>query len=106
MTTAPVSLFENLAGGAEERMAFIVKTMRDLSEQTDPVEMRRLYSQRMRHLLPTDGSVSLSRRDLAWPRFRVTRSSSWTQEINPWKQQHLLPLYEGGLMAALIYGEE
>jgi sigma-B regulation protein RsbU (phosphoserine phosphatase) len=103
---ASLSLFDNLAGSAEERMAFIVATMREMSLQNDPVEMRRLYAARMKQVLPTDAVVSLSRRDLEWPRYRVTRSSRWTQEVNPWKQQHLLPLFEGGLIAELIYGDE
>ena len=103
---ASLSLFDNIAGSAEERMAFIVATMREMSLQTDPAEMRRQYAARMRQVLPTDAVVSLSRRDLRWPKYRVTRSSRWTEEINPWKQQHLLPLYEGGLIAELIYGDE
>src|SRR5260370_27553098 len=98
---APLSLFDNVAVNVEERMDFSVATMREMSLQTDPGEMRRLYSQRMRQLLPTDGFLSLSRRDLEWPKYRVTRSSHWTQEINPWKQPHLLPLHEGGLIAEL-----
>ena len=102
----PLSLFDNLAGTAEERMAFIVATMREMSTQNDPVEMRRLYSARMKEVLPTDAVVTLSRRDLDWPKYRITRSTRWTQEINPWKQQHLLPLHEGGLIAELIYGDE
>jgi sigma-B regulation protein RsbU (phosphoserine phosphatase) len=104
--SAPLSLFDNVAGSVEERMAFIVATMREMSTQTDPVEMRRLYAERMRQVLPTDGSLSLSRRDLEWPRYRITRSSRWTQDVNPWKQPYLLPLYEGGLIAELIYGDE
>jgi len=103
---APLSLFDNIVGSAEERMAFIVATMREMSQQTDPVEMRRLYGDRMRQVLPTDAIVSLSRRDLDWPRYRVTRSTRWKHEVNPWKQPHLLPLLEGGLIAELIYGDE
>jgi sigma-B regulation protein RsbU (phosphoserine phosphatase) len=102
----PLSLFDNLAGSVEERMDFIVATMREMSQQTDPLEMRKLYGARMKHVLPTDAVVSLSRRDLDWPRYRVTRSSQWTTDINPWKQRHLLPTYDGGLIAELIYGDE
>ena len=73
---ASLSLFDNIAGSAEERMAFIVATMREMSLQTDPAEMRRQYAARMRQVLPTDAVVSLSRRDLRWPKYRVTRSSA------------------------------
>jgi sigma-B regulation protein RsbU (phosphoserine phosphatase) len=89
-----------------EQMAFVVASMRELSSQTDPQEMRRLYSRRMRTVLPVDGSVSLSRRDLAAPAFRITRSFRWEQEINPWKEKDRLPLVHGGLGAELLYGDE
>jgi sigma-B regulation protein RsbU (phosphoserine phosphatase) len=89
-----------------EQMAFVVATMREMSSQTDPQEMNRAYRRRMRTVLPVDGSVSLSRRDLSTPYFRITRASRWEEEINPWKQQDRLPLLRGGLGAELIYGDE
>ena len=87
-------------------MRWIVETMREMSSQTDPLEMRNAYGKRMRQLRPTDRTISLSRRDLAWPRYRVTRSSTWTENINPWKEKERLPLLQGGLFAELIYGDE
>lgn len=89
-----------------EQLAFIVATMREMSTQTDPQEMRHAYTRRMRKLLPVDGTVSLSRRDLTSPTFRVTRSSHWKEDINPWKQKDRLPLLQGGILADLIYGGE
>jgi len=80
--------------------------MREMSSQTDPQEMNRAYRQRVRALLPVDGSLSLSRRDLFRPFYRVTRSTRWTNEVNPWKEKHLLPLLRGGICAELIYGDE
>ncbi len=94
------------AGGWREQLAQIVEAMREMSRQTDPQEMGRAYRARMRDLLPVDGSLSLSRRDLKAPRYRLTRSSRWEQEINPWKEKDRLPLLEGGLLAELIYGDE
>jgi sigma-B regulation protein RsbU (phosphoserine phosphatase) len=60
----------------------------------------------MRTLLPVDATLSLSRRDLDFPSFRVTRSSRWAEDINPWKQKDRLPLLKGGLLAELIYGDQ
>jgi len=77
-----------------------------MSSQTDPQAMVRAYGQRLRELLPLDRSLSLSRRDLAAPKFRVTRSSLWAGEVNPWLQKDRLPLLEGGILADLIYGDE
>jgi sigma-B regulation protein RsbU (phosphoserine phosphatase) len=80
--------------------------MREMSLQTDPQAMVRAYAARVRQLRPSDGFLALSRRDLQPPQFRITRSSRWVGEINPWKEKHLLPILEGGLLGSLIYGDE
>src|SRR5689334_148248 len=89
-----------------KRLALITETMREISRQTDPQVISKTYSSRMRQLLPIDGFISLSRRDLAPPAYRITRSSRWTEEINPWKERDRLPLLRSGLLGALIYGDE
>ncbi len=93
-------------GDWRERLAFIVETMRDMSRQTDPQAMVRAYATRMRQVMPTDRTVSLSRRDLEPPRYRITRSSLWKEEINPWRDKDRLPVLSGGLLGELIYGDE
>jgi sigma-B regulation protein RsbU (phosphoserine phosphatase) len=90
----------------QERLAFIVETMRDMSLQTDPQAMVRAYGIRMRQLMQTDRTVSMSRRDLPPRKYRITRSSLWKEEINPWRDKDLLPVLEGGLLGELIYGDE
>src|SRR5437660_8704744 len=94
------------AGDWQERLAFIVETMRDMSRQTDPQAMVRAYGTRMRQLMQTDRTVSLSRRDLPPPKYRITRSSLWKEEVNPWQNKDRLPVLEGGLLGELIYGDE
>jgi sigma-B regulation protein RsbU (phosphoserine phosphatase) len=103
---APRGLFDDVAHDWQERLALIVETMREMSRQTDPQEMSRAYGKRMRSLRRTDRSVSLSRRDLHAPWYRITRSSSWKDVINPWKEKDRLPLLQGGFFAELIYGDE
>jgi sigma-B regulation protein RsbU (phosphoserine phosphatase) len=93
-------------GDWQERLAFIVETMRDMSRQTDPQAMVRAYGTRMRQLMQTDRTVSLSRRDLPPRQYRITRSSLWKEEINPWQNKDRLPVLEGGLLGELIYGDE
>ena len=83
----------------------IVETMREMSLQDDPQAMVRAYGQRMRRFQQTDGFVALSRRGLEWPKYRVTRSSTWTAEIDPWNERERLPILEGGLMGELLYGD-
>jgi sigma-B regulation protein RsbU (phosphoserine phosphatase) len=102
-TAAPL---DTTAGDWQERLAFIVETMRDMSRQTDPQAMVRAYGTRMRQLMQTDRTVSLSRRDLPRPKYRITRSSLWKEEVNPWQNKDRLPVLEGGLLGELIYGDE
>lgn len=90
----------------EQRLRQVMDTMREMSALSDPQEMVRAYGRRMDTLFPVDRRVSLSRRKLKAPRFRVTRFSEWKNQINPWKEQHLLPQHEGGLFADLLYGDE
>jgi phosphoserine phosphatase RsbU/P len=89
-----------------ERLDQVVETMREMSIQTDPQEMVRAYGRRMETLFPLDRRISLSRRELAYPSYRVTRFSEWKEDINPWREKHRLPLHQGGLFADLIYGDE
>jgi sigma-B regulation protein RsbU (phosphoserine phosphatase) len=93
-------------GDWQTRMAVIVQMMREISLQTDPQAMVRTYGARMRQLLPVDRSLSLSRRGLAFSKYRITRSSTWQESIDPWKEKERLPVLEGGLLSRLIYGDE
>ena len=90
----------------QEQLAFVVSAMREMSSNRDPQEMNRAYGKRMRMILPVDGSLSLSRRDLEPPAYRITRSSAWKEEINPWKQRDRLPLLTRGVLGELLYGDE
>jgi sigma-B regulation protein RsbU (phosphoserine phosphatase) len=92
-------------GDWRQRLALITEIMREMSLQDEPQEMVRTYGARMRTIMPSDRSVSLSRRGLEPPKYRITRSSTWTEVIDPWKQKGRLPLLEGGLFGELIYGD-
>ncbi|MGH7173719.1 MAG: PP2C family protein-serine/threonine phosphatase [Gemmataceae bacterium] len=101
-----LGLFDEVAHNWRERLDLIVETMKEMSRQTDPQEMSRAYGERMQTLRPIDRRVSLSRRGLKYPWYRVTRCTLWKEDINPWKEPHRLPLLKGGLFAELIYGDE
>jgi sigma-B regulation protein RsbU (phosphoserine phosphatase) len=90
----------------ESRLAAIMEMMRETSRQTDPQSMVRAYARHVNRMLPTDGFVALSRRDLAPPKFRITRYSGWQTNINPWKEKDRLPVLEGGLFGELLYAGE
>lgn len=95
-----------LWGEPRQRLAFIVDLLREMSLHDDPQAMVRSYGARMRELRPIAGWLAISRRGLESPFYRITRSSSWTEEINPWKQKDRLPLLSGGFLSALIYSGE
>ncbi|MFM7148841.1 MAG: PP2C family protein-serine/threonine phosphatase [Gemmataceae bacterium] len=88
-----------------EKLHFIVEMMKEMSMQTDPQVMRSAYTQRVHKLIPVDGSLSLSRRDLHQPQYRITRYTGWNKDINPWTEKDRLPLMEGGILSELIYSD-
>ncbi|WP_165072989.1 PP2C family protein-serine/threonine phosphatase [Paludisphaera rhizosphaerae] len=90
----------------QARLAEVAELMREMSNHTDPQEMVRAYGRRVRQIMPSDRWISLSRRGLEYPQYRITRSSLWTEEVNPWKQKDKLPVLEGGLLAELIYADQ
>lgn len=106
-TSAPATLT-----GAErtkeqqDRLALVVDTVREISLQTDPQTMVSLFRKRATKIFGSDGSVSLSRRGLAPPLYRITRSAKWSEEINPWSQPERLPILKGGILGELLYRGE
>src|SRR5207248_3070444 len=68
--------------------------------------MVRSYGEKIGQLFSIDRRLSLSRRGLVWPQYRITRSTTWQEDINPWKEKDRLPLLSGGRLAELIYGDE
>lgn len=90
----------------QEKLKFVVDMMRDLSLQSDPQEMVRTYGDKVRQLLPSDRRLSLSRRGLPAPYCRITRSTTWTEIIDPWKEKDKLPLIKGGILSDLIYEDQ
>ena len=90
----------------QERLKSIVEAMREMSLQTDPVQMVKAYGSRVRQFMPADRWISLSRRGLPAPEYRITRSSTWTETIDPWHEKERLPRFSGGFLSELIYGDE
>jgi len=87
----------------QKRLDLIVETMHEMSLQTDPQAMVRAYGARIRQIMPADRFVAVSRRGVEAPFYRITRSSQWAEEVNPWKEKHRLPLLQGGLLGELLY---
>ncbi len=96
----------NLSGDPDSTMREIVEMMREMSRHTDPQQMVNAYRTRVRSLYRTDGTVAVSRRELASPWYRVTRSSRWSSDVNPWRDRDKLPLLDRGILGELLYSEE
>jgi sigma-B regulation protein RsbU (phosphoserine phosphatase) len=92
----------------QKRLDYVVETMREMSTQTDPQTMVQAYGKRIRKILPSDTYVSLSRRDLPHPQYRITRATLWDKSdraVNPWEKRDQLPVFDHGLFGDLIYAE-
>lgn len=87
-------------------LELVVDLVREMSRQTDPQELVSIFRRRTTELFGGDGSISLSRRGLTAPQYKITRSSKWPRPIDPWKEGHLLPVYQGGVIAELLYADE
>lgn len=98
--------FRDVMPDWQRRLDHIVRMMREMSRHEDPEEMVRGYGASMRQLVPADRWISLSRRELQHPWFRVTRDSRRPDGPNPWRDRDRLPLHKGGLLADLLYGNE
>ncbi len=83
-----------------ERIEALVK---DLSIQDDPERFIRVFRGQANMLVRHDGAVSVTRRDLQAPWYRITRSWRWQETINPWTEIERLPLLDRGLLGDLLY---
>jgi sigma-B regulation protein RsbU (phosphoserine phosphatase) len=97
-----------MPSSAQKDLRTVVELMSELSRQTDPQAAAELYAQGLRklNLIPNDRYLSLSRRDLQSPEYRITRCSTWTKHPNPWNEREKLPLFSGGLLADILYSNE
>lgn len=97
---------DDSTSGPQHDIAVVVDLVREMSRQKDPQALVSMYRRRATEFFGGDGSISLSRRGLQHPKYKVTRSTIWSEQINPWKDPHLIPLLEGGIVAELFYADE
>ncbi len=104
--SATTNPFDTEARNWRGRLAASVDLMRALSRSSDPQEMYALFSRRMDELYPVSRRLSVSRRGLRPPDFRVTRFSLWKDTANPWTEPDRFPVHRGGVLAELLYADE
>src|SRR5438477_5933789 len=86
-----------------EELEIIDRTMKAISGITDPEELVEIYWNGVGELITIDDFVSLSRRDVPPPFYLITRSSRFTEHLNPWLQRDRLPRLSGGLLGEIAY---
>jgi sigma-B regulation protein RsbU (phosphoserine phosphatase) len=87
----------------QEELAIIDRTMKAISDITDPEELVRAYWNGIGDLVPVGDYVAMSRRNVEPPFYLITRSSRFTEHFNPWTQRDRLPRLSGGLLGEIIY---
>ncbi len=95
-----------LPADVQARLDIVKKTVHEVSTQTDPQELVKMYRRRVDQLFGEGLSISLSRRGLDAPLYRITRSTTWPQPIDPWRSPDRLPVLAGGILGDLLYAAE
>src|SRR5687768_8374807 len=90
----------------QEELEIIDRTMKTISGMTDPEALVTAYFNGIGALMPGNDYLSVSRRDVEPPNFIVTRSSRFTEHLNPWTQRERLPKLSGGLVGEIVYANK
>jgi len=89
-----------------EELEIIDRTMKAISGIRDPEDLVDAYWNGIGELVHVGDYVALSRRNVEAPYYLVTRSSRFTEEINPWTQRERLPRLTGGLLGEIAYADK
>src|SRR5262245_19437972 len=89
----------------QEELDIVDRVMKSISDITEPEEMVEVYWSGIAELLPGDGFVALSRRDVEPPEYIINRSSRFTEHLNPWEFRDRLPRMSGGLLGEFAYAD-
>lgn len=89
----------------QEELRIVDKTMKAISGISDPEELVSVYWENIGELIRIEDFVSMSRRDVEPPGYLITRSSRFTEDINPWTQRDRLPRLSGGLLGELVFAD-
>src|SRR5271155_4022494 len=92
----------------QDELKMVLEMMGELSRQDDPQVAAVMYAKRLREsgMFPADERLSISRRNLSAPFYRITRSSVWKENIDPWQSNDKLPMFSSGLLSELIYSNQ
>lgn len=89
----------------QEELEIIDRVMKSVSDITEPEEMVDAYWNGIADLIPSEDYLALSRRNVEPPEYIITRSSRFTEHLNPWENRDRLPRLSGGLLGELAYAD-
>ena len=89
----------------QEELEIIDRVMKAVSDITDPEEMVSAYWEGIAELVPSEDYIALSRRGVQPPEYIITRSSRFTEHLNPWENRDRLPKLSGGLLGEIAYAD-
>ena len=90
----------------QDELAIIDRTMKAISDIADPEKLVDVYWNGIGELVPFNDYVALSRRGVERPYYLITRSSRFTEHLNPWTQRDRLPKLTGGLLGEIAYANK
>lgn len=86
----------------QDELEIIDRTMRAISGISDPEEIVDAYWTGISDLVEIVDFVAVSRRHTEPPEYHITRSSRFTEHVNPWTQRDQLPRLSGGILGAIL----
>lgn len=87
-----------------QRLREYLGLVQELSLANSPHQMIQSYRARARFVISADEMLSLSRRGLPDGQLKITRSTHWPEDIDPWREGHRLPIVSGGMLRTLLEG--
>jgi sigma-B regulation protein RsbU (phosphoserine phosphatase) len=88
---------------ASLRLERLDALVRELSVQEDAEQLLRVFDRQAEMVLRRDGVVTLTRRDLEPPCYRITRSWRWKEDSSFATDGQRVPPASGGLLGQLLY---
>jgi len=104
--TSTTDFFDPSSRASRARLAVAVELMRELSRYSDPAELSAVFAKRMNQLYPTARQITLTRRGLEPPKYRITRFNLWPAGHDPHLDIRKLPVLTGGLFGDFIADDQ
>jgi sigma-B regulation protein RsbU (phosphoserine phosphatase) len=86
-----------------DRLQKLDALVKELSKEDDPERLLSVFSRHANLIMPRAGVVTVTRRDLPAPQYRITRAARGESIINPETAANQLPVLDRGLLGDLLY---